>query len=130
MAAGAVTETRRSTPAFAIGAVEPLFACKICGAETPLRQLCDVRSVCPEHCDDHDYEYDRFDRRHYCAHCGAEPPDDWYYCDDDVGFGGGYSSDQPIGIRASAMNGNAAARHEDPAAWANWVAFCERNGHP
>ncbi len=35
-----------------------------------------------------------------------------------------------IGTLASAMNGNAARRHEDPDAWNRWVAFCDANGHP
>jgi hypothetical protein len=37
---------------------------------------------------------------------------------------------RPLGIPISALNGNASARHDDPAAWERWVAFCERNGHP
>jgi hypothetical protein len=38
--------------------------------------------------------------------------------------------DEPLGIEASTMNGNAAQRHANPAAWENWVNFCERNGMP
>ena len=37
---------------------------------------------------------------------------------------------EPIGIPASSMNGNAAERHNDPAAWDRWVSFCESWGHP
>ncbi len=35
-----------------------------------------------------------------------------------------------IGIPASAMNGNAMKRHEDPDAWNRWVAFCDSWGQP
>lgn len=35
-----------------------------------------------------------------------------------------------IGRPASSMNGNAADRIDDPERWANWVAFCNANGHP
>jgi hypothetical protein len=33
--------------------------------------------VCPEHCEDHQYYYERFERRHLCTHCGQERPVDW-----------------------------------------------------
>lgn len=36
----------------------------------------------------------------------------------------------PIGVPASALNGNASARLNDPEAWARWISFCEANGHP
>lgn len=31
-------------------------------------------------CDEvgHDYIYERAERRHYCKHCGQNPPLDWY----------------------------------------------------
>jgi len=35
-------------------------------------------AVCPEHCPDHEYEYERGDRKHYCKTCGQEPPPDFY----------------------------------------------------
>lgn len=34
------------------------------------------------------------------------------------------------GWSASSMNGNAAARHDDPEAWSRWLAFCDANGAP
>lgn len=114
-----------------------LFTCRICGCEVGSHPVVTneqgeevaVQGVCEEHCEDHEYEHDGW-RNHYCKHCGAEPPDDWYYSEDDVGFGVGYSPREPIGIPANTMNGNAAERHKDPAAWERWLAFCNSWGHP
>ncbi len=36
----------------------------------------------------------------------------------------------PIGWTASAMDGNAANRINNPDGWARWVAFCDANGAP
>lgn len=52
-------------------------ACNICGVE------CDgwkdgIQPVCPEHCEDHDYEYVQEDRRHECKHCFQIAPLDWF----------------------------------------------------
>ena len=35
-----------------------------------------------------------------------------------------------VGWPASAMDGNAANRLNNPDGWNTWVAFCEANGHP
>lgn len=37
---------------------------------------------------------------------------------------------ESIGWRASDLNGNASQRNADPQGWANWIAFCNANGHP
>lgn len=85
----------------------------------------------------------RIDQQPLKAHrkfaCGIGPElpegDKWFY----EGEGGADSADCPkcnpgpkptYGIPASMMSGNAAQRHEDPAAWDRWVSFCERSGHP
>jgi hypothetical protein len=34
--------------------------------------------------DGHDYEYEPGERAHFCRHCGAQPPPDWYAMEDDV----------------------------------------------
>lgn len=113
-----------------------LFTCRVCGCdvdthpnvENELGEEVGVQGVCPEHCEDHEYEYDSGE--HYCKHCNASPPDDWYYCDDDVPlFGIRYEPSEPVGIPASAMDGNAANRHSNPEGWDRWVAFCWANGH-
>lgn len=122
--------SRRPTPAFAIGSVAMEFTCAICGASADFVPFNAVRGICQDHCLDHEYEYDSFDRSHYCEHCGATPPDDWYASDDDVGFGSLSVPGEPVGIPLSALDGNAANRHNNPAAWDNWVAFCNANGHP
>lgn len=126
--------TYRSTPAFAIGGVKAEFRCLICNAETATHHFLEPRGICEQHCDDH--EYDNELGWLSCVHCGAEAPDDYYHYDDDIGLGGfssGYVAGEPIGVPASAMNGNASARSASPkarAAWDTWVAFCERNGMP
>jgi hypothetical protein len=51
--------------------------CSACGGDV----LCwpdEGPAYCPECCPDHDYEYVRAERRHMCATCSAEPPEDWY----------------------------------------------------
>lgn len=110
-----------------------LYMCRVCGVECDSHPVDEngigQQAVCPEHCEDHDYQHDGW-RNHYCIHCGAEPPDDWYYSDDDVPLFGGYVAPEPVGIPASAMNGNAAERHKNPEAWDRWVAFCKSWGMP
>lgn len=104
--------------------------CSKCGADEVLCYMEAATAVCPNCCEDHEYEYEPGERTHWCRHCGQEPPADWYYCEDDVPlFGVRYDPAEPIGIPASAMNGNAAERHKDPAAWDRWVAFCDSWGH-
>lgn len=107
--------------------------CSKCGSDDVIVYMEAATAVCPKCCDDHEYEYEPGECEHWCRHCGDPAPADWYYCDDDVPCFGTYEPrdpSEPIGTPASSMNGNAAQRHEDPAGWANWVAFCERNGHP
>jgi hypothetical protein len=55
------------------------FKCKVCGIECPIAPDLPDRAVCEEHCEDHDYEYIRGERRHACKHCDKERPYDW--CD-------------------------------------------------
>ena len=52
-------------------------ACKVCGV------ICDawrdgVQPVCPEHCDDHDYAYDEYERAHCCVNCFQHAPHDHF----------------------------------------------------
>lgn len=114
-----------------------LFFCRVCGiecdshpvTENEIGETIGVQAVCPDHCEDHDYERDSGEL--YCKHCGANPPDDWYNYDDDVLlFGGLTEASQPVGVPLSSLNGNASDRHKDPAAWDRWIAFSEANGHP
>lgn len=117
--------THRSTPAFAVGFVAPLFACMVCGEDTATYPAQGIRGICEKHCFDHDFEYDRYLGGHHCVHCDAER--EYEPCDDDLGFGGGFSFDAPIGIPASAMDGNAMKGGDK---WDRWVAFCNSCGHP
>lgn len=107
--------------------------CSKCGADEVLQYTTAETAVCPNCCEDHEYEYERGDRTHYCQHCGQEPSPDWYYCEDDVPLFGVRDPAEPIGIPASAMDGNAAVRSTTVEArekWGRWVAFCESWGHP
>lgn len=53
------------------------FSCCVCGVECDGAPDPPARAVCPEHCEDHDYRYERELRGHFCSHCGQEAPDDW-----------------------------------------------------
>lgn len=54
------------------------FTCRVCG------KLCDSapdppdRAVCPEHCEDHEYQHDNFRRSKFCIHCDKEIPEDYW----------------------------------------------------
>lgn len=116
-----------------------LFTCRVCGCdvgshpivEGPDGEEVGVQGVCPEHCEDHEYEYDPYERRKLCTHCGEEQ--EYEPSDDDVSFGSYYEPREPIGTPASEMDGNAAvanASRENRRKWDNWVAFCNSWGHP
>lgn len=57
---------------------DPDFACKVCGIQCDM-QPAEGLAVCPKHCEDHDYVYEREFRGHYCKHCGQEAPYDWFH---------------------------------------------------
>jgi len=54
------------------------FACRVCGVPCALRDPA-RGAVCEEHCKDHDYQYLRGERGHFCVHCGKPAPEDWFY---------------------------------------------------
>lgn len=54
------------------------FSCRVCGVQCAIAPDPPARAVCPEHCEDHDYEYQRSERGTYCNHCGQQAPEDWY----------------------------------------------------
>lgn len=51
--------------------------CHVCGVVVNCWSE-EVPSVCPDHCEDHEYEYVREERRYECKTCGVEPPHDWW----------------------------------------------------
>jgi hypothetical protein len=104
-------------------------ACSKCASDDVLVYMTPETAICPACCDDHEYVSEGCER--YCEHCGQEPPDDWHdgQYDDDVPLFGAATLER-IGVPASSMNGNAAQKGADPERWANWLAFCERNGMP
>lgn len=53
------------------------FKCSVCGVATDTAPL-EGPTYCPSCCPDHVYTYDPGDRKHYCDHCGQEPPYDWH----------------------------------------------------
>lgn len=46
------------------------FRCRVCGIECDVAPDPPERAVCPEHCPDHKFQYDRGERRTYCVICG------------------------------------------------------------
>jgi hypothetical protein len=53
------------------------FACHECGKTCDTAPQLPAMPVCPEHCEDHDYEYVRGERGHFCRHCNQPRPEDW-----------------------------------------------------
>jgi hypothetical protein len=105
--------------------------CSKCEADDVICYTTEETAVCPNCCEDHEYEYERYDRGHFCQHCGAEAPPDWYSSDDDVGFWSPPSG-EPLGIPANEMDGNASVANtsrENRRKWDNWVSFCNSWGH-
>lgn len=46
------------------------FTCHICGAQCNSAPQLSARPICETCCTDHEFEFDHFDRNHYCIHCG------------------------------------------------------------
>jgi hypothetical protein len=116
-----------------------LFTCRVCGVEVSthgftvneIGEEVGVQGVCEEHCEDHEYEYEPYERGSFCVHCGIRQ--EYEPSDDDVGFGTYYEPRDPIGIPASEMDGNASVANKSPEhrrRWDNWVSFCESWGAP
>jgi endogenous inhibitor of DNA gyrase (YacG/DUF329 family) len=53
------------------------FECRVCGVQCDIAPQLPERPVCSEHCEDHDYRYERGEG-HRCIHCFAAPPQDWF----------------------------------------------------
>lgn len=61
---------------------EPIdFTCRVCGKECDVAPDLPERAICEEHCEDHEFEYDAYERTHICKHCG-KPVDPGWYADD------------------------------------------------
>lgn len=54
-----------------------IFKCRVCDAECTIAPQLPERAVCQEHCEDHQYKYERGEG-HRCIHCFASPPSDWF----------------------------------------------------
>ncbi len=58
----------------------PDFHCRVCGKDVDMAPAdLTEQAVCEEHCPDHNYRYDKFERRHVCESCGKPAPEDFYY---------------------------------------------------
>lgn len=55
---------------------KPSFKCRVCGTSLDSAPCWPFRGTCPEHCPEHDYEYDRDRRERACVHCGELMPYD------------------------------------------------------
>lgn len=60
------------------------FSCHVCGKECNSAPPPPERTVCEEHCEDHEYERCLDRGWHHCIHCDKPVDPDWYYCDDDI----------------------------------------------
>jgi hypothetical protein len=54
------------------------FSCRVCGVACAIAPNPPDRAVCPEHCEDHNYVHDSSRQSHFCEHCDAAVPFDWY----------------------------------------------------
>lgn len=74
-----------SCPECGLGLPKPEvnFACKVCGVQCPISPADGSGAICEKHCRNHSYYYEPGEG-HRCETCFAEPPDDWFRCDDDV----------------------------------------------
>ena len=54
------------------------FSCRVCGKQCDSAPPAPERAVCEEHCEDHEYEYDRGERDRFCKHCGKRIDPDFY----------------------------------------------------
>lgn len=52
------------------------FSCHVCGVQCDTAPNPPARAVCPEHCPDHLYDYER-GFGHLCRNCGQPAPQDW-----------------------------------------------------
>lgn len=94
--------THRSSPAFSIGGIAPDSICVVCGCEVNGHHFLEVRGYCSEHCPDHDFEYDPYERGRFCVHCGMEheyEPDEH---DVPISF---IDGDRPLGTPLSQLSG-------------------------
>lgn len=51
------------------------FTCRVCGIECDVAPNPPGRAVCEAHCPDHNYEYDRWERKHLCTICSKIRPE-------------------------------------------------------
>ncbi len=56
---------------------EILFTCHVCGKQCDTASPPPGKTVCPEHCEDHQYYYENGERLHLCTHCGQDRTEDW-----------------------------------------------------
>jgi len=52
--------------------VEVDFSCWVCGVTCAVAPDYPDRAVCPDHCEDHDYVYEKGEQGHFCKHCGQQ----------------------------------------------------------
>ncbi len=53
------------------------FSCRVCGVQCDIAPNPPDRAVCPDHCEDHDYQYDPDVHEKRCIHCDKSEPEDW-----------------------------------------------------
>jgi hypothetical protein len=58
------------------GVIQIDFSCRVCGKECDVAPDPPARAVCEEHCEDHEYEYDKWRRGKFCKHCDRQQNDE------------------------------------------------------
>jgi hypothetical protein len=59
------------------GDAQSPFACRVCGVECEAHKD-GIQPYCPEHCEDHLYEYNPDTRNHTCINCFQPAPHDHF----------------------------------------------------
>lgn len=57
---------------------EPDFKCHVCGKDCDVAPDPPGKAVCQDHCEDHDYKYERGECGFFCVHCFKKAPDDLF----------------------------------------------------
>ena len=52
------------------------FTCRVCGQECEVAPDPPERAVCHEHCPEHDYQHDKWERAWLCTICNKRREDD------------------------------------------------------
>lgn len=58
--------------------LDRIVLCSVCGSNEVICYRDPNEAVCPDHCPDHEWEYERGERRWECKTCGVPAPPEFY----------------------------------------------------